>query len=437
MLIKDFWNFQQESFKFIKGTMCEPFLKKLLLTARYLKYYGIIVEWNNWGVSKSAKESQNQNNKNEGELWILSQEEIEKFQKAKKADAINSLSEDYEEFWKVYYPRHKIKVWNHEFLLTLPTNSNCRKYFYFVWYVYIPYLKKYDVRLFYYSQSSWEWKSTPFITTSWKYSKWEIIDWFSYEKWTSVVEELSVFLDKLRKHYRDKYWNSDNFYDWAFERDSKYDLLDMWYYSKYVIKPDITDDELSSWLKVKEKKGEWYYSRYYQQFIHEYAFLGCKSPTLDVKYMGKKLKEINDLDLYFKGLWYPDGLGRNFTNLRKWRKKNHQIIWEVETYKVDVDYWNRMLEIVFARWFDKPDLFWVDNIYVKGIWVNTFWLQEYHINFWILATKPVEYDIQVHENIKIKAGWVIDGYKNYVDIRLQIQNNPLITQFKKQFWNRV
>ncbi len=299
-----------------------------------------------------------------------------------------------EKYENIVIPKYKVTIDWRDFLLT---DKYSEKIFDETWKIFlwnrkqvIAYTKvnwKYEPRLFYFSQSWWNWHSSPWIRTYDKgYSKWE---WWnlSYEKWTVLETWLVDELNKLPEWWL--WFNTDELYNIWFQ-DSKYQTKNR----------DI--DNMIIW-----------------------------EDKVFANYWGEKItiQEMKDI-IKNTPTWWID---INFKNIKKgidwgFHQKLKQPI-KLDIVETILNW--EPIQIKFWYTADKPNLPWVEDIVFKnGNWINSFWFKKRPIHWWLLTTKPLEYTSQLPKWFRFINPY--KKYKNYSDIRELIQSNPLIQAYKNQ-----
>lgn len=282
-------------------------------------------------------------------------------------------------------PKYKIELDWHTFLLTDKFIGNSK--FKVYWYVKV--WDKYEPRLFYFSSSWWNWKSSLWYFGLWDYSKWQKIG-LSYEKWTIVDPRLVSIIERLPSN------------NGVFEGMVS-SLLYNWFDEKY---------EQKAWKEVNILTiATWWFFRLKKDMsTKEIKDNISKTPVNTFL-----LNDNNGLNYVWKPITWP--------------QQQHNYLWKVFTYiqKLETKWWHT-IEVVFAHNARNPELLWVEDIRLKLDKMNSYWIKINQINWWILTTKPLEYDTQVPDSVNKQA----THYDEYVDIRPYIQENPLIKTFKKR-----
>lgn len=317
----------------------------------------------------------------------LSVDSLQKFERELSPNQLKLF-----ENWKMPKPEYKIQADWQEFLLSWIIKSWEREYV--MWYVKVEW--RYEPRFFYFSQSWWNWHCAPWLNASWRFSKAEFL-WASYEKWTIISPEIS-------QHFN------------SFKNSS------------------FSTNPWKAWLEtIGSIDGKQFKSQYWHEFnINK---LSWDWESLAHKVSGDKHFKNNastdDMKNLFRDTpldqWFDISFNQGF---KTWPKQFHEYLWEVDTIIWKTTYNWKEAEVVFAKAKDRPDLIWIENIRYPNSPINSHWIPKDTINWWLLTTKPLEYNSQVPKSVLREA---ID-YGDYLDIRPYIQENPLIRQFKAKWW---
>ena len=116
---------------------------------------------------------------------------------------------------------------------------------------------------------------------------------------------------------------------------------------------------------------------------------------------------------------------------------HHTFLWEVDTTIWATSFNGKQVEVIFAQAKDNPSLVWIEDILIIGSKIDSFWIPNDIVNGWLLTTKPVDHKSQLPEFLRgderLKYYTSSTGL-DYVDIRVFLQENPLIRTFKKMHW---
>lgn len=283
----------------------------------------------------------------------------------------------------------KIINWQ-EFLFTDRMSNWWRNYVF--WYVKV--WDKYEQRIFYFSQSWWNWHSCPWIRVEdgW-YSKWEFAG-LSYEKWTIVNQEISDFFETLQV------------------KNIWYDLIDF-------LKDIFWEVSTNSRKKYHSDSMEWkFLSENRVTTLNDGLFAHIDRNT-SIQWINQIMRNIDVSSIDLNWL------------IKIWEStQSHMWLWEVNIQRYRTTMRWRPIEIQYASTSSEPNKMWIENIFYADTHMNSYWLPTDSINAWLLTTKPLEYISQVAREISIS--WA-KQFQWYIDIRDFIQENPLIRYFKSMY----
>jgi hypothetical protein len=271
-------------------------------------------------------------------------------------------------------------------------------------------------------------------------SKWTNI-WHSYEKGTIIDQRLSDFIENIQSNWK----NID------FKK-----LSDAWF------NDTIYGTKETLWNNVKNTNIIIEDNNYLKAFKSDYLRIFW---TLKDNLSTSKIRQIISWIKIDKNLLNEKWEINFIWKAIEWHQY-HNTLWEVktETIKIKTKDWKE-IEVTFAKAIgkdNKENLMWVENIKFSNAWISNYWIPSEIINWWLLTTKPIEYYFQTPHSIA-KVGesnsntsmfnlvWDqqkrhFNNYRkesvtyhpateiiwdDYVDIRLFIQDNPLIVQYKK------
>ncbi len=337
------------------------------------------------------------------------------------------LPEEYGNFARIEWvqPTHRMEISWQEFLVSDKITGWGRD-------IIVGYVRtgdSYEPRLFYYSESWWNWHSTPWqdyaieINRNWaeeirpRYNKWEQFG-LSYEKWTVVNSEIWEAFWSLQSRHSD------------IDIMRAFSDADNWYI------PSIINNIVPQNFSPNRSENLPYIWR---RFWHE-------NPVNQIWWgepLAEKRRDFKCFDTsqfrdVFRNL---DDSMFEFSTMRKIENsptiQRHENIWriegnsnvEVHRYEIKMNW--RPVEAQFAHSQSNPNQVWVENILYRDVWINSFWLPKESINAGLFTTKPLEYTTQIPSEIirEIPRQNHIDDYS---DIRPFIQDNPLIKAFKNQ-----
>ncbi len=286
----------------------------------------------------------------------------------------------------LYSPKFIATIWEREFLVTKKIKSDGRDIV--VWYTLIN--GKYEPRLFYFSQSGWNWHCAPWVdkdADGFYFSKWANWNNGWYTKSTVVTDEISHLLASL------PLWGTTES-EW---------FMELWMNSTGRVQSgDFAKHTQFDWFKNRRIYTVW-----------SWRFTDVRA-----------MSEVNNMRI-------DSGFDISFSwGFTYWPSIEHQYLWNVETY-IWRTKWNwQDVEVIFARAKNnEPNQFWVEDI--KIAWdINSFGLPNIVVNWWLLTTKPIEYDDQIP--VFMRNLWLQKYGPHYYDIRQFLQNNPLIREFKRQ-----
>lgn len=335
-------------------------------------------------IKKADKKSTKENNKmeprevnNETKLESISNEKLLEFNKNMDSVSSNFINN----LWEAYKPKHSVTIDWKDFLLTDKIDLWRESV--------IAYTKvnwKYEPRLFYFSNSWWNWHSSPWVRYDMGFSKWE---WWNlwYEKWTVLSSKLSKNLENIP--------NKNN-------KGELSELYNLWF------KDEVYQKKTNEVKRVDITKWE-----------DNQSFAYLQNEQLSIN----ETKELfSSIDM----IW----LDMNFSKIKKWESMNHKHLWTIDIDIAETKLNWKDVEIVFAKSKNNPDLVWVEDIRYKDVKVNSFWFSSEKIEGWLLTAKPIEYTSQLPKWFRYDNN--LKQYGSYTDIRELIQWNPLIKEYKKQ-----
>lgn len=272
-----------------------------------------------------------------------------------------------------------------------------------IWYVSLA--GKIHPRLFYYSNSWWNWHCAPWVY-GWdlkkKLSKWEML-WMSYEKGTVIHTSLqSLFtklpLIKVQTNINARHQESQTPLPFDDEPDIILENLFTDFHLDGVKIEQLLDDKRVFWL------------RFWRKYHNE---------AQNTSHLAFALKNIPIPDEMIKNLKFNKMIGIFTHNLLQIHYRQYQFITT----------WNgRKVQVLISIGDDKPNLVWVDNIsFDRKNNVSTWGFDRKQINAWIITTKPIEYISQCPEFMN----WETVIWDKYYDIRQYIQSIPMIQQVKE------
>lgn len=306
-------------------------------------------------------------------------------------------------FSRLPKPTHELDIDWYSFLFTdiiFDKRDNWRKYV--IWYVNVDW--KYTPRLFWFSNSWWNWHCSAALRDKDNgFLKWEDF-WLSYEKWTAIDIRLSQYFQTFNT--TEIGWGNIR----ALLSCSGY--TEAWPYGPKRVK--LFWESFSQIIKLADQKNQINFF----DLVHSTPYI--LKPILTIEELIKIIWNINvdpRLDLSFND-WFT-----------KWPEQLHKYLWKVEIIIWKTIFWNQPVELYFARTQDNPDLIWIEDIQFTNSPINSFWIKKEAINWWLLTNKPLQYIHHVPSCLAEYYKWeAIDDM--YCDIRPFIQENPIIRAFK-------
>jgi hypothetical protein len=113
-----------------------------------------------------------------------------------------------------------------------------------------------------------------------------------------------------------------------------------------------------------------------------------------------------------------------------WKTMSHEHFWPVNTTIWKTTYNGQSIEVIFAHASNNPSLVWIENIRLSDCPIDSHGIPEVIFNGGLLTAKPAEYLKQVPSWIEDQWQHFSVAWREYVDIRPFLQDNPLIVQFK-------
>lgn len=306
----------------------------------------------------------------------------------------------FESLWKDYLPVTKTTLWSKEFYFSqVFLDTTWRK-------ICVGYIKVWDKRqsrLFYYSSTWGVWRSSPFKDKKW-FSKWTDIDgssltksleWFSYDTWTILDARLQKFLSFQK----------------VFPSLDSIVLIDQHFQS--------TTD-----FGTENK------NQFANEISGNNAFLSAnKDIPTSFSHLHKSLSPSKIIDLY-RNLQLPNDFVLSDDPVQKHGISQHPYIWDVQSMSMKALLWDQKIVIYVDYALEEPSLCWIKKISYANREVSSFGIEKDQINGWLFTAKPLEHDDQVPHQLSH------NHYKDTtnIDIRPYIQENPLITLYRKKIF---
>ena len=325
-------------------------------------------------------------------------------------------------------PKYKINIWEDKptLFVTNQLISNGRPFI--IWYIF--YWDKVHLRMFYKSNSEWNWRACIWMREDNNFSKWETIPYSSYETTTKIDYRIQkIFDSNIRPINRNFETNKDK--DWnILENNQKRPYSPIEYITNtfekhfktkddkyYLLKNDIntsTNKVLFPELIWNDNKGNkhWFswVDFYNKKFWHKIDDVIKWYNNLVPKWLDYEHMKINPNKKY---VYYHPYL--------------KHISVQVCTMKL---HW-KDVEFHFAKAYNSPDKVWIENITYADQALNSWWLPTEQINAWPLIAKPIDYADQCPLTDKNNDNLIPYINETYRDIRNLYQWNPIIKKFKQ------
>lgn len=275
----------------------------------------------------------------------------------------------------------------------------------------------YHMRLFYYSNSGWNWHCAPGFVSGNLKSKWYLIRSdgmdkleMSYENGTVVDDRLAKVLERIpmsRRAFpdvsRERRYNADGSIA-AWWQHAWTPLVDPGI-NDYVL-GDMRKDGISVTPLIRDTRE---FARIFRDGIaHEFN--------------ESKFSQV------FHSIALPPDLTENLRYSGKWKTWKHHILnAEVNSYVFESVFQWKTIKIEYAVSSDDPENGWIENIYFSDSTMSTWWFRREQIHAGLLRTKPLEYAYQCPAFMDTYG----KKYGKYIDIRPYTQINPLIIAIKK------
>jgi len=276
-----------------------------------------------------------------------------------------------------------------EFLLTDAFNGVPNKTV--LWYTQVN--GKLEPRYFYYSNSGANWHCAPGVDADCRISKSEKWNKWGYEKGTVVSDALQKALWRLPIQNIEK------------------DFTMIWKQKiGYITR---------RWEPESELTRSSQFDDFRNRDIIDISKENLK-PSINLSAL-KNMQIDSRLDLSFR--W----------GFKKWPDiASHAYFWDLEAYTGTTLYNGESIEVVFVYAKNSPDLVLIENIRLPNAQMDSFNLPKIMFNGVMLTAKPAVYDYQIPFTMR-KNKIHFDGHE-YYDIRSFLQDNPLITTFKRLRW---
>jgi hypothetical protein len=258
---------------------------------------------------------------------------------------------------------------------------------------------KFHPRLFYYSNSGGNWHATPWVDWDW-ISKWDFYRDknipLSYEKGMLVVPEFAKFLSSLPQEMGSVpikniwilpvFWWSctmiwQDFVKKNVEMDMRLDGI--------TVTPFL--DDVRSFADIFGQNTAWYNQSLWNIRHHFYNLI----PNYEIASVRK---------------------------IGTFQEHHATLATNANMYLFEGYMNHEFIHIKVGQWLDRPDLFWIEDIYYPNKWASAWATRKHSINAWLFTAKPIEYDVQCP---KICQNDPRIG-RNYIDIRWYIQDNSII-----------